>query len=142
MNLHQKGTGIKRGIGICIFFAVACVIAGFVVGLLGYQNPRTGSDHLNDLGNFGSYLQGTTASLWALAGVLLIFVAFLAQMRQFQIQHDSIKRQNFESAFFQLVNLHNQNVAQMRYFEKTSPGSGKKPTSTWEPSEVSIEPRG
>jgi len=45
----------------------------------------------------------------ALAGVLLIFVGFLAQMRQFQMQHDSIKRQNLRCVL-QLVNLHNQNV--------------------------------
>lgn len=35
------------------------------------------------------------------------------QAKQFKKQHDSIRLQNFENSFFQLLNLHNQNVIQM-----------------------------
>ena len=117
------------GIGISIIAASAFVVFGFVAWHWGshelhqQQNPS-----LNDWGNYGSYLQGTTASLWALAGTFLIFAAFLAQKqqlkrqevelneqaKQFQMQHESIKLQNFENSFFQLLNLHNQNVTQMQ----------------------------
>lgn len=79
---------------------------------------------LNNLGLIGSFFQGSVASIWSLAGLMFIYVAFLeqrkqvtqqdaeleAQKQQFQIQHESIKKQNFESAFFQLLNLHNQLV--------------------------------
>jgi hypothetical protein len=80
------------------------------------------------LGNFGSYLQGTTASLWALAGCFIILIAFFAQRiqickqseqigdqkKQFQSESVSTRHQNFENQFFQLLNLHNQIACQMR----------------------------
>jgi len=124
----DKEKGFKWGIRICIGLAILFVILGFVAGFIGYKAPRSDDNFLNDLGNFGSYLQGTTASFWSLAGLLIIFVAFLAQKqqlkrqeteleeqaRQFRMQHESIKLQNFENSFFQLLNLHNQNVTQMR----------------------------
>jgi hypothetical protein len=130
----------KCGIRICIALAVIFVILGFVAGFIGYRPPRADDNFLNDLGNFGSYLQGTTASFWSLAGLLIIFVAFLAQKqqlmrqeielknqeKQFELQQQSIKLQNFENSFFQLLNLHNQNVTQMRIsVEKNFVGSNE-----------------
>jgi hypothetical protein len=124
----DRENSFKCGIRICIALAVIFVILGFVAAFIGYRPPRADDNFLNDLGNFGSYLQGTTASFWSLAGLLIIFVAFLAQKqqlmrqeielknqeKQFDLQQQSIKLQNFENSFFQLLNLHNQNVSQMR----------------------------
>jgi|ERR1051326_8003304 hypothetical protein len=123
MNQTNESDSKKTdwGIRACIAAAVLSVVAGLIVGATGFRTPRSGTDYLNDLGNWGSYLQGTTASLWSLAGVFLIVTTFLAQRRQlkeqarqFKIQNDSIKRQNFETAFFQLLNLHNQIVTAIR----------------------------
>lgn len=72
------------------------------------------STHLQNMGNLGSYLQGTTASQWALAGVFLIFVAFLAQMLQLRLQQAQFERQSFETSFFQLLTLHGQLVSDIR----------------------------
>jgi hypothetical protein len=116
---------LKIGIWISSIAAFMFVVAGFVAWRWVHSENKTG---LDDWGNYGSYLQGTVASLWSLAGTLLIFVAFLAQKqqllrqeieleeqaKQFRIQHESIKLQNFENSFFQLLNLHNQNTIQMR----------------------------
>jgi hypothetical protein len=133
------------GIGISIIAASAFVVFGFVAWHWGshelhqQQNPS-----LNDWGNYGSYLQGTTASLWALAGTFLIFAAFLAQKqqlkrqevdldeqaKQFRMQHESIKLQNFENSFFQLLTQQSQIVAGMR---DTSSGNyeGRKCFRVW-----------
>lgn len=109
--------------------AVVFIFLGFVVAWLGYQTPRQGTERMTDLGNFGSYLQGTTASFWSLAGVFLIVATFLTQQRQlegqdqqFTIQNASINRRNFESSFFQLLNLHNQLASAMVLME-TDPGT-------------------
>jgi hypothetical protein len=69
------------------------VILGFVAGFIGYKTPRSDDNFLNDLGNFGSYLQGTTASFWSLAGLLIIFVAFLAQKQQLKRQETELEEQ-------------------------------------------------
>lgn len=91
---------------------------------------------LEKLSAYGSYLQGAVGSLWALAGLLFIYVTFLAQKRQLQQQTDeleeqqeqfdiqrqesqrqyeSIERQNFETAFFHLLNFHNQVTENLRH---------------------------
>jgi Putative phage abortive infection protein len=137
---------IKWAIWICIIGASILIILGVVAAFVGYRVPRHDENFLNDVGNWGSYLQGTTASLWSLAGLLIIFVAFLAQKQQLLLQNDqlkeqrnqfeieqqrqqseledqksqfrlqlqSIKLQNFESSFFQLLNMQNQIAAGMR----------------------------
>jgi Putative phage abortive infection protein len=122
-------------IWICVVIAGVLVCLGIVAWLSGAQALDRGGAHLTDLGNFGSYLQGTVASFWALAGVVLIFVAFLVQKQQFQLQQaeleltredlarqkdqleaqeKSVRRQNFENSFFQFLSLYNQVVSQMR----------------------------
>jgi hypothetical protein len=112
------------------------------------------STQIADLGNYGSYLQGSVASPWALAAVCLLFIAFIYQENQlylqreafeqgkqqaaeqqkqfeaqtaarevelketrdqFKLQQASIKKQQFENTFFQLLKLHNQLVNEMRY---------------------------
>ncbi|HEY3932140.1 MAG TPA: putative phage abortive infection protein, partial [Verrucomicrobiae bacterium] len=116
---------LKWGILISTIAAFAFVIAGFVAWHWVHQEDKPS---LNDWGNYGSYLQGTVASLWSLAGTLLIFVAFLAQKqqllrqetelknqeKQFELQQQSIKLQNFENSFFQLLNQQSQIVAAMQ----------------------------
>lgn len=104
----------RRGIWICAILALVLVIGGFYSAYIGFSNPRTNPiDRLGDLGNFGSYLQGTTASLWSLAGLLIIFIAFLAQKQQLMLQQEQFERQSFENAFFELLTLHNEIASSM-----------------------------
>ncbi|EEF60504.1 putative phage abortive infection protein [Pedosphaera parvula] len=122
-NPTWNQTGVRYGIWICIVAAIVFVILGFVAARLGYQTPRPGLDHLTDLGNFGSYLQGTTASLWSLAGLLIIFVAFLAQQQQLTLQQRQFEQQSFENHFFQLLTLHDEIVKTLRCEDVEAEGS-------------------
>jgi hypothetical protein len=149
---------------VCLAPAILCAVLGIYCFILGYQKLNGGGSDLGAWGNFGSYLQGTTGSLWALAGVFIIFVAFLMQLRQlkeqkeqfrlqfkqqeveraeeqkqiqaqsqqFQAQQESIKRQNFESSFFQLLNLQNQITAGLRCTDRFSgPKTSRECFQTW-----------
>jgi hypothetical protein len=153
-ELHPKAgtSGLRWGIGISIFFAFALVVLGFVAWLDGYQSLRQGGQHLADLASFGSYLQGAVASFWSLAGVFLILVAFLVQKQQLQYQREELEltrgdlkeqqrrldeqeritnRQNFEAAFFQLLNLQNQIASQMRQPTNDSVTEGRGCFKLW-----------
>src|SRR4051794_16109602 len=103
--------------------ALVLVFIGLVAGVLGYL--QFSSDGLaQHLGEFGSYLQGTVGSLWALAGFFIICGAFIAQREQVQQQElqlqeqkaqflkqeENLRHQNFETFFFQLLNLFNETV--------------------------------
>jgi Putative phage abortive infection protein len=122
-NLTNMEWAMPLGIGICIILAIVFVGLGFWTASWGYQAPRQGADRLTDLGNIGSYLQGTTASLWALAGVLIIFVAFLAQEQQLKLQQRQFNQQSFENHFFQLLTLHRDIVDDLRLKDCSSKGS-------------------
>jgi hypothetical protein len=133
---QKKGrTLVKWGIVTGIVSAFVCLIAGSLEWSGGKQALLKGNaQELINLGNYGSYLQGTTASFWALAGVCLIFVAFLGQMLQLRLQqrememtredleeqkkqlasqNESIKRQTFETSLFQLLSLQNEITQQL-----------------------------
>lgn len=85
------------------------------------------TDH-NLLGMAGEFLGGTVGSIWALAGVILFFLALIYQKRELVLQrmelHESrkimesqsktIAIQQFENTFFQLLNFHIQAASQIR----------------------------
>lgn len=59
-------------------------------------------------GQFGDFVGGVVGTVFALAGTLLIFLTFNEQVRQ-------NRREAFESAFFEMIRLHRENVNQMNY---------------------------
>jgi len=75
-------------IWLCVF-AAACVVLGIWSAWCGYHDS-TLKGHPGDL---GSFLQGTTGSLWSLAGFFIISVAFLAQRKQLLLQNDQFEHE-------------------------------------------------
>lgn len=59
-------------------------------------------------GQFGDFFGGVIGTAFALAGTLLIFLSFNEQTKQ-------NKKVTFETTFFQMVNLHRENVNQFNY---------------------------
>ncbi|MFN1217655.1 putative phage abortive infection protein [Chryseobacterium kwangjuense] len=112
---------------------------GFAVGIVSiiiFYNKNTENGFgLNLLGDF---LSGTVASIWSLAGLFFIYVAFLGQKQQLlnqqleimysqlevkytrlelagqklemKEQNETLKLQKFENTFFNLLSLHHQIV--------------------------------
>ena len=124
-NQGKSGSILKTGMWLCGILALVCLVWGIVVWGQGaaVKDEKT----LSQLGNLGSYLQGTVASLWALAGVFLLVLAFLGSQQQLALQREQLvgqdrqlndqlntmKRHNFESSFFQLLSFHNEITAQL-----------------------------
>lgn len=103
------------------------VWAGIIIGILSviyflWANTENGFG-LNLLGDF---LGGSVASLWSLAGLFFIYIAFLGQKQQLlnqqlelmysqlEVKHTrlemkeqnlTLRQQKFENTFFQLINL-------------------------------------
>lgn len=59
-------------------------------------------------GQLGDFLGGVVGTVFALAGTFLIYLSFKEQTRQ-------NNREGFETTFFELVNLHRENVNQINY---------------------------
>ncbi len=89
------------------------------------------------LGMAGEFIGGTVGSIWALAGVILFFLALIYQKRELVLQrmelHESrkimesqsrtIAIQQFENTFFQLLNFHINAANQIRSI--SAPGNRK-----------------
>ena len=117
------------------------VIIGFlIVGYSIFYFFKYDKLELNELGDF---LSGSVASAWSLAGLFLIYVAFLGQKQQLlnqqleisysqlelkytrnelveqrkemTLQNDTLKIQKFENTFFQMLNLFHSIVNSMAF---------------------------
>lgn len=119
---HRRATeGSKRKLRRNREFATVLAFALGVLGVIIYSWAVLDIGKAGTLSSLGDFIAGTVGPLWALAGVLLVYVAFLGQQQQALAQEQQIldtqrdaRRQQFESAFFQLLNLHNEIVHGLR----------------------------
>lgn len=133
-EVEKEIAKVDNQISFYLKFAWSLIGVGFVIGLLGVVEHFMGSDM--NLNVIGDYTGGVVASMWSLAGLFIIYVAFLGQKQQilhqklelkynqFEVkatrkelegqkdqmieQNKTLKQQRFESTFFQMVNLHHQ----------------------------------
>lgn len=125
MERHEQAIAeVERTILLVRWLALALVVGGIIVGAA--VVPRfTGSK--DDLEKLGTFLAGTTGVLWALAGLTLVYVAFLGQQVQvlhqkedlrltreafkqqqaeMQLQTVEFENQRFDNTFFALLGSH------------------------------------
>lgn len=126
------------------YFSIAgwvCVFLGFIFFFTGLYVYFFLNHNMEDLNLLGDFYGGSVASLWSLAALLFIFVAFLGQKQQLinqqrevrynqfelkatrlellrqreqlQEQNATLRQQRFENTFFQLMNMHNSIVNDM-----------------------------
>jgi hypothetical protein len=136
-NLSAKRKTLDRRVVILSWMVGFLVLVGLIVagyGLIIYQPLIRGQNDVSNLTNLGTFFQGAVASIWALAGVILIYVAFLGQKQQLINQQEELKQnreeleatrkemqeqkiqmqrqnetmmlQRFESGFFELLRFH------------------------------------
>lgn len=66
------------------------------------------------LNDFGSLTAGTVGLLWSLAGVFLLIASLQEQKKATQDNSKSMRVQQFENTFFQLINVHYQIVNSLK----------------------------
>jgi len=124
-------SNLERQIRFYTRFAWGIVILGLIIGVLYFIIPNNSC-----FKDFGDYTGGVVASLWSLAGLFIIYVAFLGQKKEIKLQqyeiklnrieikqsthelkgqkqqmvqqNETIKKQQFEHGFFSLLNLLNE----------------------------------
>ncbi len=108
-------------LGACVLLAVAggIAVAIWFLYMLNQSKPDFWLD-ASSLGVAGEFLGGTVGSIWALAGVILFFLALIYQKKELVLQREELKEsrkimesqsatiaiQQFENTFFQLLNFH------------------------------------
>ncbi len=129
-------------LAICAIMAIAAGIS--VAYLFFYSLSRNNPDFWKDadaLGVAGEFLGGTVGSIWALAGVILFFLALIYQKRELVLQREELKEsrkimeyqsatiaiQQFENTFFQLLNFHINASNTIRNLATSSNGRSNNP---------------
>jgi hypothetical protein len=74
----------------------------------GYTISNSFSTNYEITGQFGDFIGGVVGTFFALTGTFLIYLTFQEQSKE-------NKRARFESAFFEMIRLHRENVTEMRY---------------------------
>jgi hypothetical protein len=130
--------------------AIGLVILGALALMFGLFRFSSSSEDLDRLGSFAA---GLVASLWSLAGIVLIFTAFAGQQQQIVLQQEELRlnrvelkdtrkelrgqkealeeqgriarEQQLESTFFQMVRLHNDIVQALDVSDSYGPSKGR-----------------
>ena len=87
---------LEKSIGRFKWLATALIVLGFLcVFVIPYENENLNQIKLNEVGDF---LGGTMVGIWSLAGLILIYVAFLGQKQQmiYQRQELQLNRDDLE----------------------------------------------
>ncbi len=121
------------------FSAAFAVFAGFGIItfiLITFQKMDfTSAESLQRLSMLGEFLGGAVGSIWALAGVILFFLALIYQRRELVLQREELQEtrkilskqsktieiQQFENTFFQLLEFH---LAATKRIENQVGGNG------------------
>ena len=133
-KIENEISSVEAKISFYRNFAWFLIWAGLFIGIAGFVIHTLGLNW--NLSLYGDYVGGVVASTWSLAGLFIIYVAFLGQKQQliqqklelkynqFEVratrkeleaqkgqmieQNKTLKQQRFENTFFQILNLHHQ----------------------------------
>lgn len=125
VSIHTDEKKLHGQIKLFTWLVWIFVGLGGLVGAHGVYLYLSGGEF--KLSSLGDYIGGSVASLWSLAGLFLIYIAFLGQKLQllnqqeelvlnreelqatrleFEQQNETLRKQRFENTFFQLLKFH------------------------------------
>ena len=138
---NQMSEEVRINQQIKIFRYTALVLVSVGLGLAYHGCQVYSGNSIFSLADLGTYLAGSVGPVWALAGVAIIYIAFLGQQLQILRQQEDLKlaqeqaetqkkemieqnerlrHQQFEAHFFELMKFQNDIVNSMEY-SRSSP---------------------
>ncbi len=125
---HQMSLSSNKRREIFIAFlgsgAVLAILTGFGIIFFFFSSIKNidlaTQEGIESLSTLGEFFGGTVGTIWALAGVILFYLALIYQRRELELQRDelletrailnhqsmTIEIQQFENTFFQLLDFH------------------------------------
>lgn len=110
MSNNEEVLSLKKKVDFYQKIIVALVIVGLLFFIYGYYIYISCNKTFNELGDF---IGGISGSIWALAGILYVYIAFLGQQIQninqqidIEFTQSEFLKQSFENSFFNLLQNH------------------------------------
>lgn len=108
MKMFPKFNPIYNKITLLIILSIALIpVIGFIV-------IRWLGGHIEQSAQLGDTVGGLMGPFIAICASFLTFIAFLVQFEANQQQKQDLEIERFESKYFELLNLHKQNVSEMK----------------------------
>lgn len=108
MKMFTKFNPIYNKITFLIILCIA------LIPVIGFILIRWLGGHIEQSAQLGDTVGGLMGPFIAICASFLTFIAFLVQFEANQQQKDDLEIERFESKFFELLNLHKQNVSEMK----------------------------
>jgi hypothetical protein len=115
-----------------IMIVIALVLGAIGLAFVIHGLYFFGLCNKGNLNLLGDYLGGTTGSFWSAAGLVVVYLAFIAQRLQLEMQNEEInetkeglEKQVFENTFFNLLKLHSSTVRDIDMMVSHTPIRGK-----------------
>jgi len=105
----DKLSGIKENLFSLVCFGLVVTGFVFVSYIIWFHNSKLSHDP-NDWAAFGSYIGGVLGPFFAFLSVFALLLTIIYQRGAQEKQDKALYKQNFESSFFQMLNLYNQIV--------------------------------
>lgn len=109
MKMFPKFNPVYNKITLLIILCIALIpVTGFIV-------IRWLGGHIEQSAQLGDTVGGLMGPFIAICASFLTFIAFLVQFEANQQQKQDLEIERFESKYFELLNLHKQNVSEMKH---------------------------
>ncbi|WP_281299009.1 putative phage abortive infection protein [Flavobacterium limnophilum] len=96
-----------ESIGIIIFLIVLYFSYNYFNGIFNslYNNSKTTECH-EIYGYFGSYVGGVLGTIIGFVTLFFVYITYTSQRKELKLQRELIAQQQFESTFFNMLNVH------------------------------------
>lgn len=115
-------------IGVFVI-VLAAYIPFLILGHFNFELKKIGLADFGKLGAVGDYMGGTTVGLLSLASLLFVAAAMMMQKKELELQRKEVmatrkeyeitnrtmKKQSFDSTFFNMINLHRSILSEINY---------------------------
>lgn len=116
--LSEEGGMRKRvAFGVLITIIGAIIVFWFLYRLLkvdGHYNPNH-KINLPDAGQVGDFIGGVVGTLFSLTGIILLYETLALQRKELESSRQVLEKQQFETTFFNLINLYQETLLQVEY---------------------------
>ena len=104
---------------IILFFAITLVIvclAFYFFNLFNFlfSNSQTSECH-EIYGYFGSYVGGVLGTIIGFVTLFFVYITYTSQRKELKLQSELIAQQQFESTFFNMLNVHRELKKDLKY---------------------------
>lgn len=110
-----------ESIGIIIFLIVLYFSYNYFNGIFNslYNNSKTTECH-EIYGYFGSYVGGVLGTIIGFVTLFFVYITYTSQRKELKLQRELIAQQQFESTFFNMLNVHRELKNSLRIIRNPS----------------------